>query len=144
MIKKDNNKEDLLRQYLNPEGIEKAPDGFTSKVMTHIHLEPIPLKSNRIFQNIGLVPILSAVITLTLIAAALSMPGSESGTLALPVVNLIENINFSLPEINLTYISGLELPPLLYYVIAGLMILTLSDRALAVFFFRGKQSKVES
>ena len=27
-------KEDFLRQYINREKIEKAPDGFTSKVMT--------------------------------------------------------------------------------------------------------------
>ena len=34
-------KEDLLRQYINPEKIEKAPEGFTSKVMTRIQLETL-------------------------------------------------------------------------------------------------------
>ena len=35
-------KEDLLRQYIDPEMIEEAPKGFTSKVMTQIQLESRP------------------------------------------------------------------------------------------------------
>ena len=34
--------EDVLRQYINPERIEKAPEGFTSKVMTRIQVETVP------------------------------------------------------------------------------------------------------
>jgi hypothetical protein len=36
-------KDDLLRQYITSERIEKAPEGFTSKVMTRIQVDTSPL-----------------------------------------------------------------------------------------------------
>ncbi|MBE3086146.1 MAG: hypothetical protein IMZ64_08015 [Bacteroidetes bacterium] len=131
-------KEDLLRQYINPERIEKAPEGFTSKVMTRILIEAAPLKVSGRLRNKNLVPVISAAITILLIVAAFLIPGSETDLSALPVVELIKNINVSLPEINLTSIFSFNLSALMIYVFIGILILTLFDRALNMLFHREK------
>ena len=97
-------KEDLLRQFINPEKIEKAPEGFTSKVMTRVRLEKLPLIASEKFRKINLVPVISAVVTVILIASAFLIPGSQSDSLANPVLSLIKNIKFSVPEIDLSSI----------------------------------------
>ncbi len=131
-------KEDLLRQYINPERVEKAPEGFTSKVMTRIQIEAAPLKAAGRLRNRNLVPIISAGITILLIVAAFLIPGSETDLSALPVVKLIKNIKVYLPEINLTSIFSFNLPALMIYVFIGILILTLFDRALNMLFHREK------
>jgi len=134
MDKQEKYKEDLLRQYINPERIEKAPEGFTSKVMTRIQLETVPLKDAGRLRNKNLVPVISAAITILLIVAAFLIPGSETDLSALPVVELIKNIKVSWPEINLTSIFSFNLPALMIYVFIGILILTVFDRALNMLF----------
>jgi len=130
--------DDLLRKYISPENIEKAPEGFTSKVMTRIQIETIPLAVADRSQKKNLVPVISVAVTLFLLAAAFLIPGSESHSLALPVLNLIKNIKFSLPEINLSSIFRLNLPSVMMYVFIGILVLTLFDRALYRIFHREK------
>ena len=45
MDKQEKHTEDFLSQYINPERIEKAPEGFTSKVMSIIETEKIPVRA---------------------------------------------------------------------------------------------------
>jgi hypothetical protein len=139
MNKQEKYKEDILRQYINPERIEKAPEGFTSKVMTRIQIEAGPLKAAAGLRNRNFVPVISTAITILLILAAFFIPGSETDSLALPVVKLIKNIKVSLPEINLTSIFSFNLPSLLIYVFIGILILTLFDSALNVLFHRREE-----
>ncbi|MCX6321293.1 MAG: hypothetical protein NTX93_05725, partial [Bacteroidia bacterium] len=89
-------------------------------------------------RNKNLVPVISAAITILLIIAAFLIPGSETDLSALPVVELIKNINVSLPEINLTSIFSFNLPALMIYVFIGILILTVFDRALNMLFHREK------
>ena len=134
MDKQEKYKEDLLRQYINPDRIENAPEGFTSKVMTRIQLDTVPLKDAGRLQNKNLVPVISAAITILLIVAAFLIPGSETDLSVVPVVELIKNIKVALPEINLTSIFSFNLPALMIYVFIGILILTLFDRALNMLF----------
>ena len=129
-------KEDLLRQYINPERIEKAPEGFVSKVMTRIQIEAGSLKANARLRNKSLVPVISATVAILLIAATFLIPGSEADSLTLPVANIIKNIQVSLPEIDLISIFSFNVPVLLIYVFIGILILTLFDRALNILFHR--------
>jgi len=138
MDKQEKYKEDLLRQYINPDRIEKAPEGFTSKVMTRIQIETVPLKDAGRLQNKNLIPVISAAITILLIFAAFLIPGSETDLSAVPVVELIKNIKVALPEINLNSIFSFNLPALMIYVFIGIMILTVFDRALNMLFHREK------
>jgi hypothetical protein len=132
-------KEDILRQYINPEKIEKAPEGFTSKVMTQIQLETVPVKNAGILRNKNLVPLISTVITIFLVVAAFFIPGSEAESSALPVLQIIKNIRFSLPEVDLATILRLNIPASMIYVFIGILMLTLFDRALNVLFHRREE-----
>ena len=130
--------EDLLRQHINPGQIEKAPKGFTSKVMNRIQIEAVSLRSSNRYRNKNFVPIISISVTILLILAALLLPGGESDSFAQPAVNLIKDIKVYLPEIDLISILRFNLPASFIYVFASIMILTLFDRALNLFFHREK------
>jgi hypothetical protein len=138
MNKQANSNEDLLWQYLNPERIEKAPDGFTSEVMTHILAEPVPSQSLISFWRAKRVPLISIGIALLLTLAAFLLPGTGEGAVALPFVNFLKNFRFTLPEVNLTYLINLKLPAISLYVLGGILTLAFFDRALSVFFRREK------
>jgi len=129
---------DILRLYIDPERIEKAPSGFTSKVMTHIRLEKQPSAvSNKIWRK-NPVLVISGFVTVLLIAAAFLIPGNESDSISLPVLKLIGNIKASLPEIKFSPIFHLTIPSVIIYVLIGVFVLTLLDRALYGIFHREK------
>lgn len=138
MNNKEEFKDDLLRQYITSERIEKAPEGFTSKVMTHIQVDTSPLMVAEKSRKKNLVPFISSVVTVLLIGSAVLIPGTQSDSLANPVFSLIKNIKFSVPEINLSSIFQLTLPSVLMYVFIGMLILSLFDRALYGIFHREK------
>jgi hypothetical protein len=138
MYNQEKYNEDILRQYIEPESIEKAPGGFTSKVMSHILLEKQPsIISDRIRRK-NPVLVISGVVTILLIIAAFLIPGNESDAISLPVLKLIGNIKASLPEIKSSPIFHLAIPSVLIYVIIGVSVLTLFDRALYGIFHREK------
>ena len=127
-----------LRQYISPENIEKAPEGFTSKVMTRIKTETIPLAVSGKSQKRNLVPVIYAAVTLFLLAAACLIPFSESDSMTITAFRLLAIIKSSLPELNLSSIFRLTLPSFLIYVFIGILVLTLFDRALFGIFHREK------
>jgi hypothetical protein len=138
MNNQEKHTEDFLRQYIDPERIEKSPEGFTSKVMTRIQLEKQP---SEVAQNVwrkNSVPVISGAVILLFLAAAFLMPGSESDSIALPVLKLFKNIKSSLPEVNFSSVFSLTLPSVLMYVFIGIFVLTLFDRALYGIFHREK------
>jgi hypothetical protein len=130
--------EDPLNQYINPEMIEKAPEGFTSKVMAQIQMEPLPLIAAGRLHKRNPVPYISAAVTILLLAAAFIIPGNKSDATALPVYNLINNMKSSLPMVDLSSIFRLTIPSVLIYVFIGMLILSIFDRALYGIFHREK------
>lgn len=138
MNNQENHKEDLLGRYMSPEKIEKAPDGFTSKIMTRIQLESLPLNTADRWWKRNLVPVISAAVTILLIFAAYLIPANQSDIFDSSFLNSLRNIKISLPELDLSSIFRLSLPSLLIYVIVGIFILTLFDRALYGIFKREK------
>jgi len=138
MNNQEKHTEDFLRQYIDPERIEKSPEGFTSKVMTRIQLEKQPSKVAQNVWRKNSVPVISGAVILLFLAAAFLMPGSESDSIALPVLKLFKNIKSSLPEVNFSSVFSLTLPSVLMYVFIGIFVLTLFDRALYGIFHREK------
>lgn len=134
----ESNKEDILRHYINQENVEKAPEGFTSKVMTRLRKETIPLIVAERSQKTNPVPVISVVVILVLTVAAFLVPGSKSDLLSRPVLNLIKNIKPFLPELDLSSISRIALPSVMKYIFIGILLLTLFDRALYGIFHRQK------
>jgi len=130
-------KEDLLRHFISPEKIEKAPEGFTSNVMTRVHLlETSPLIPAKRPWKKNLVPAISAAVIVLLIASALLIPGSQPDSLANPALSLFKNLKFSMPAINMSSIFRFTLPSVMIYAFIGILILTLFDRALYRIFHR--------
>jgi hypothetical protein len=134
--------EDNLMKYFSPEMNEKAPEGFTSKVMTRIQMSPAPSKPDRVELNRSLVPYISAAVTLALITAAFILQGNTTNSEAPSVlVNLFKNINLSFPQVDLSSFSRIKFPEIMSYIFIGLFILVLFDRGLYRLFHRGKEER---
>jgi hypothetical protein len=130
--------EDALSQYINPDMIEKAPESLTSKVMAQIQMETLPLIAAGRSHKRNPVPYISAAVTILLLAVAILIPGNKSDMTALPVLNLINNMKSSLPEVDLSSFFRLTLPSVMIYVFIGMLILSIFDRALYGIFHREK------
>jgi hypothetical protein len=136
MNKQENHKEDRLRQYMTPGNIEKAPDGFTSRVMTHVRLEAKTVPISERSEKRNLVPAISATITVLFIATAFLIPHSQHDSLISPVLSFIKSIKSSMPELKSASILRLTLPSVTIYVFIGILMLTLFDRAIYGIFRR--------
>jgi hypothetical protein len=130
--------DEVLRQYIGPENIKIAPEGFASKVMTRIKIESIPSAVSVKSHKRNLIPVISAAVTLLLLAAACLIPVSESDSITITLLRLFAGIKSSLPELNLASIFRLTLPGVMLYVFIGILVLTLFDRALNKIFHREK------
>lgn len=129
-------KEDILRQYINVEKTEIAPEGFTTKVMTRVMLETMPSMAVERSWKRNLIPVIFASVTVLLIVAAILIPYSQSDSLTPSLIRFLKNINTSMPEVNLSSIFKLTIPTVTIYVFVGIFILTLFDRALHGIFKR--------
>jgi hypothetical protein len=127
--------DDFLRKYIIPERSEKAPEGFTSKIMTRVQLETKLVEKAH---SKNFVPLISAVVTLLLIAAAFLIPGSQNGKLFDTATSLINNINIQFPSVDLSSVFSLTLPSITLYVVIGIFVLTLFDKALQGIFRKEK------
>jgi hypothetical protein len=136
MNDKEKYQEDHLRNYIVPGRREEAPGGFTSKVMTRIGLDTIPLVEGSRKRN--LVPYISVLVTILLIATAFLIPHNDTDLFSLTLMSIIKGINFSFPKMNLSSIFQLSMPAVITYAFIGILVLTVFDRALYRFFKKEK------
>ena len=129
----ENNDEELLRRFLNPERIERAPEGFTTKTITRIRIETRPSTEHYGFLARNRVPLISAVITAGLIFAAILIPAGETGTIGSEVWKYFRDITFTLP--------GINLPKWASYTMIGIFVMGFLDRALSGIFHRENTPK---
>jgi len=130
MNNQDQNDEDLLKRFINPERIEKAPEGFTSRTLARIQIEA---QSARVKKGIFLkyrIPLISAIITAGLIITATIIPANETDSVGATLWNFFQSLEFSLPRINNTFLQDLNLPGWIAYAIVGILLLGLIDRTL--------------
>jgi hypothetical protein len=133
MNNQQNRETDPLSRYIDPNMIEKAPAGFTLKVMENIRLEAMPAGKSRILNKIKPVPAISLAVTISLIIAALLLSGGQNDPYAETVNESLRNIKLSLPEVDLTPFFKHNLPEVLIWVLGGIIILSVFDRALSTF-----------
>ena len=139
MNNQEKHTDDLLSKYITSERIEKAPEGFTSKVMTLVRLEKSHLVSEERSWKKNLVPVLSIVVTVLLIVSAYLIPSSgKTDPISNPVLSLIKTLKLSFPDVNISSIFRFSLPSVMMYAIIGIIILTVFDRALFRVFHREK------
>jgi multisubunit Na+/H+ antiporter MnhB subunit len=136
MNKSGKYEKDILADYINRERIEKAPEGFTEKIMTRIQVESTPERVKEKFRLNILVPLVSGIITVALVISAILFASPEKETTFSSVVKLLQNLQINIPEFRFGSFTGFNLPGWLIYLAVGLFVLTLFDRALYNLFHR--------
>ena len=142
MNKQEINDDTLLRKFLNPEKIERAPDGFTSKTMTRIQIGTRSAKVKKGFFIKNRVPVISAAVTAGLILAAILIPAGDTESVGSTVWNYFRDLQFTMPVINNNYFNDLSLPGWLSYALLGILLFGFFDRALFGIFHREKNPKL--
>jgi hypothetical protein len=141
MNNQEKNGEDLLRQYINPDSIEMAPEEFTSKIMEKINIESVPLKRlSTLLQRISVVPLVSVAVTILLLATTFLIPASKESPLQ-PVIQFLNKIEFSFSRIDNSHLFNINLPVWLPYLFIGILFLTIFDRALNGIFHKEDDRK---
>jgi hypothetical protein len=138
MDRQDQYDEDLLRRFINPKRIEKAPEGFTSKTLTRIQIETQTAKLNKGFFVKNRVPLISAAITAGLIIIATLIPTDNADSVGSAIWQYFQNIEFTLPDIKNTYLQNLSIPGWITYAVTALFLLAFFDRALFGIFHKEK------
>ncbi|HEX2969646.1 MAG TPA: hypothetical protein VHO46_11150 [Bacteroidales bacterium] len=116
-------KDDILSEYLRAGDREPAPEGFSSKIMSHVYMETKPVRKEKTYG----IPVISAVVFLALIIAAMLIPHD---TFTLPF-NLPGSFSIAFPDI-----PDRKLPLTAGYIITGIIIIALFDSALNLIFRR--------
>ena len=139
MNKQEKHIDDNLKKYLGREMIESAPEGFTSNVMTRIQMMPLAGNSKKLLRNRSLVPYVSAAVILILITASYILQGIDTGSQSPSIfTNMLNNINLSLPKVNLSSLFRIKFPEFMIYVFFGVFVLVIFDIGLNRLFHRGK------
>ena len=129
---------DPLRHYINPEMIGKSPEGFTDRLMVSIKAGPLMHNSSKKIYGRSLVPFISTAVVLALILAVFLIPASPGNASIIPGADIFNNIKISLPYIEFTGVLNLQLPSIVLYALTGIIILSLFDGFLSLFFHREK------
>jgi hypothetical protein len=137
MNRTDRNEDDILKQYLNAESVEKAPADFTYNVMTVIQPEGELLKVKRKLRTGKILPAASVIIILFLIIMAVNIPGNAREPM--PLINMLQNVDFSDLNTSFKALLNLDLPGLLTYLCVGVLILGIFDIALYGLFHRERR-----
>jgi hypothetical protein len=136
-LKKHN--EDFLSRYINPEKIEKAPGGFTERIMTLIHTEKILSVDKYPTTKNYKVPLISGLITVSLIISAILVPATDKDSVIFSVFKSLNDIQLAFPEINFEKITRFTLPGWMVYIALAIFMLSLFDRTLNIFFHRKRK-----
>jgi hypothetical protein len=134
MNKKDPFEDDLLINYINPERIEKAPEGFTSKTMTRIQIETESKRSRKWIISGSPVPLISLIITLLLTAAAILIPSDSNGQISSLFLKLFSNYSITIPKLYFSSAPELNLPVWIIYSSLVIVFLAVFDRLLGTLF----------
>lgn len=130
MSRQETGSRDLLKKYINREMIEKAPEGFTSKSMTRIHIENEISSSASRFLNRNRVPIISLVITAILIIAVIFLPSGGKDYAGFVLMEKLPVLKLTMPDFRFPAFPDPVLPGWVLYASASVILLALLDRAI--------------
>lgn len=118
---------DVLKEYFDKTAIGKAPEGFTSKVMSHIYMQIKPVKH----EKRSPVPYIYIGMTVLLVIASFFLP---AGTLKFPELTLPDKLQFTFPQLG----ESFSTTPLIIYIVAAVILLVVFDSGLKTLFRREK------
>jgi hypothetical protein len=137
MNKSGSNENDTLFSYLKPEKLEKAPEGFTEKIMARINVEPSPLRTGWKLRNKNFtIPLVSIIVIFSLIVSA-ALTGNAGDSNYLTGFEKFLN-SIRIPSFKIESFSVFTLPVVLIYIAFGLLILSVLDIALNKLFHHRK------
>jgi hypothetical protein len=128
--------EDILKQYLNPEKIEKPHVSFTYRLMTRISLEKIPGTIRIRAHKRNLIPAVSAFVTTILIIIPLFFPDKGNNKLLLPGSDFIRDLEIPLVNLSSGSLPSFDIPVLITYLLIAILLLGLFDMAISALFYR--------
>lgn len=131
-------KDDPIKEFLNPEMIERAPSGFTEALMTRVSLEAGTMKTGVRKTRPNYVPLVSLSVILILTVLALTLPSSANQVPAMKWMKFLHNINLPSLDLNLESLLKFRLPGYIPYLLGSILCLSFFDRALNLLFHRGK------
>jgi hypothetical protein len=132
-------KDDPIKRYFDPGMVEKAPTGFTEKVMSRVSLEAQMMKAGNRRRKKSYVPAISLTVILILTVAAFALPSSGHEFESVPWMKMLHNIEFPVLKINLDSLLRFKLPGYLPYLVISILFLSILDRALSGMFNREKK-----
>jgi len=130
---------DILSRYINRENIEKAPAGFTDRIMTLIQLEEKPYLSRNHFLRNYKVPLISGLITVVLIVLAVTTSSGDDYSAITLIMKTLDDLLKTLPLISFKKLAGFAFPGWMIYIALGIVMLSLFDRVLKTLFHRDKK-----
>jgi hypothetical protein len=86
-----------------------------------------------------LVPLISGLITVTLIIATILLSPSVKNYEVSPLIKPLMNLRIALPEFSFDKLSNINLPIMLVYIFLGIFMLSIFDRFLNSFFHRERR-----
>ena len=128
---------DFLAEYINPGKIEKAPNGFTEKILDELQKEQVNHAARRgIIRSVSSVPVISVLITLILFILAFIFLSPSDQVFGSDFFRSVQKIELTLPDINLDSLVSFTLPAIIFYLLIGFFTLTIFDRLLNRLFRR--------
>jgi hypothetical protein len=139
MNKSEKIDEDILKRYMTPDRIEKAPGGFTERIMTKIRTEEKPLfvKSNS--WNNYMIPVISGTVTIILVIAAVTLSANQNDSSVYSFLKPLAETNIVFPKISFDRFANLTLPGWIIYLSLSIFFLSLLDGFLNTMFKRGRK-----
>ncbi len=126
-------RDDLLKRYLNKESIEKAPEGFTERMMNQLMTEPAYTPEKQAKKRISAIPLVSLIITIILILLAVFAGKTEHAGTNILLTGLLKSINISWP-VHIPDLSGFTVSDITVYVMSLSILLLVFDLALSKYF----------
>ena len=139
MNKSEELNKDILDRYIKPEKIEKAPAGFTDRVMNRIKTEKIPSAAGNNFLSNYRIPLIYIGVTLVFLIFAVITTPTENDTAVYSVLKQLGDLTYFLPKFNFEKLAGFTIPGWFIYISIGMFMLSVFDRALNALFNRGRK-----
>lgn len=126
---------DLIEKYIIPGMVERAPEGFTQKVMTRVLFEKAPNKKVILWKRIR-VPVAVLTVALALIILSVVLLSPSDNVYITGISNVMNGVSLKLPAMNEGLLNNLKIPGIVIYLSVGILFLSLFDFGLNRLFRR--------
>ena len=125
----------MIEKYIIPGMVERAPEGFTQKVMTRVLFEKAPNEKVILWKRIRVpVAVLTVAVALIILSVVLLSPSDNAYITG--ISNVMNGVSLKLPAMNEGLLNNLKIPGIVIYLSVGILFLSLFDFGLNRLFRR--------